>query len=402
MSAHAAAPVRLPEDAVAPPAWQGASRIGFGVGAAALVGAFLLRSGDPAGFAFSYLVAFLFFLTFALGGLFFVLLQYLTRAGWSVTIRRVAEHAMATLPLFAVLFLPIAFGYHELYHWSHADAVAADPILQEKTPYLNAPFFFARAGFYLIAWAVIATFFFRLSRRQDEEGGTAITRRLQTLSAPAMVVYAITQTFASFDWIMSLDPHWFSTIFGVYFFAGQVVAILAFLILVLLLHQRSGRLRGIVSFEHYHDLGKLLFGFVVFWAYIAFSQFMLIWYGNIPEETAWFDHRWHHGWEVVSVGLAVGHFGVPFLFLLSRDVKRRRATLAAATVWLLVVHYVDVFWLVMPTHHTEGVGFGLLDVLCTVGIGGLFVGAFCFASRSSRLVAVGDPRLPEALSFENA
>ncbi|NJL28411.1 MAG: hypothetical protein HC897_11250 [Thermoanaerobaculia bacterium] len=315
--------------------------------------------------------------------------------------RRVAEHIAGTLPLFALLFVPILLGFHHLYEWSHEQAVAGSHVLQHKQPYLNATGFQLRGVVYVAAWALLAWFFRRASMRQDEAGDPAITRRLQSLSAPALIVFGITLTFAGFDWLMSLDPHWYSTIFGVYLFAGSVVAVVATLIVVLLQLQASGVLRRVVSWEHYHDLGKLLFAFTVFWAYIAFSQFMLIWYGNIPEETAWFKHRWQHGWEVVSVLLAAGHFGLPFLFLLSREVKRRRATLLVACGWLLVMHYVDIYWLVMPSLHAEHFQIHWLDAATLVGVGGLFIGALGWTLRGQVLVPVRDPRLAESLAFEN-
>lgn len=345
----------------------------------------------------SYLVAFLFFLSVALGGLFFVLLQHLTRAGWSVVVRRLAEHIAGTLPLFALLFVPIAFGLHDLFHWTEA---GHDPLIEHKSPYLNATAFFLRAAFFLGSWSLLSWWFRKQSIVQDQEGGTAITRRMQTLSAPGMAVFGVTLTFASFDWIMSLDPHWYSTIFGVYFFAGCVVAIFASLILLTLRLQKDGTLR-VVNEEHFHDMGKMLFGFVVFWAYIAFSQFMLIWYGNIPEETAWFDHRLLHGWKPVTIFLAVGHFVIPFLFLLSRAVKRRPGTLVLATCWLLFMHLVDLHWLVMPSFN-EHFHLHVLDLLSVIGIGGLFLGTLGWLMQRRSLVPVGDPRLAESLAFENA
>lgn len=382
--------------------WTQLPRIGAGLGIAGLVLTWLLGQADPAQAIHSYLVAFVFFLSLALGGLFFVVIQFLVRAGWSVTVRRLAEHVMATLPVFAVLFIPIALGVHELYHWSHADAVAHDPILQHKSAYLDISAFHLRAILYFIVWSVIAVYYWRQSQRQDQMGAVSITRRLQTLSPLALIGYALTQTFASFDWLMSLDPHWFSTIFGVYFFAGSVVAILAVIILLAMALQRAGALHDLVTWEHYHDLGKLLLGFVVFWAYIAFSQFMLIWYANIPEETEFFAARWNTDWKSFSIFLAVGHFVLPFFFLLIRDVKRRRITLVAVSCWLLVMHYVDLYWLVMPNFHHEAPNLNPLDLTAVIGVGGVFVAVLATIMRRRPLVPVKDPRLAESLLFENA
>lgn len=348
----------------------------------------------------SYLVAFLFGLSLALGGLFFVLVQYATRAGWSVVVRRMAENAMATLPLFALLFIPIAlFGMDTLYHhWAHP---GDDPILLSKQAFLNPTGFYLRAALYFVVWIAAAIWFYRRSARQDEERTAALTGSMQSVSAPALILFALTTTFAAIDWIMSLDPHWFSTMFGVYFFAGCVVAILCLLILVSLALRRGGRLDGVVTVDHLYDLGKLLFGFVVFWAYIAFSQFMLIWYGNIPEETLFFVHRWHHGWEILSVLLAAGHFGLPFLFLLPMDFKRSGVTLSLAACWLLVMHYLDLYWLVMPSLHHEHIHGDVLDVTCLVGVVALFVAVFTHRMVGHKLVPVGDPRLAESVAFEN-
>ncbi len=215
------------------------------------------------------------------------------------------------------------------------------------------------------------------------------------------MAFAVTLTFASFDWIMSLYPHWFSTIFGVYYFSGAAVGIFALLAILALVLGRANLLAGAVTVEHLHDLGKLLFAFVVFWAYIAFSQFMLIWYGNIPEETAFFADRWNAGWRPVSIALAVGHFVLPFFVLLLRDVKRRAGTFAALGAWMLAMHYLDLYWLVMPTFRPESPTPTLLDLVAFVALGSLFVGALGWLMRRAALVPVRDPRLSESLSFEN-
>lgn len=395
----------LPSDRVALPnqgIWPRLPTLGMAIGVVGLLLTGLLGKGHPADALHSYLVAFLFFLSLGLGGLFFVVIQFLVRAGWSVTIRRLAEHVMATLPLFALLFIPIALGIHEIYHWTHADAVAHDPILQHKAPYLDVGLFHLRAIVYFVIWSAIGLYYWRASRRQDEIGEASITRRLQTLSPLAIILYGLSQTLAAFDWLMSLDPHWFSTIFGVYFFAGSVVGILAVLILLALSLQRAGALHELVTWEHYHDLGKLLFGFTVFWAYIAFSQFMLIWYANIPEETEFFAARWNTGWKSTSIALALGHFVLPFFVLLLRDVKRQRLGLMVVSIWLLAMHYLDLYWLVMPNLHHDGPALALADVTSLIGVGGLFLAVLTRLMAKGALVPMKDPRLAESLLFENA
>ncbi len=376
--------------------------IGLGLGVTFLAAALVLGGGSARSLA-AYLTAYLFAVSIALGGLFFVLLHHATRAGWSTVVRRLAEHLAATLPLFALLFLPIAFALPDLFPWARPEA-AGDPLLAAKAAYLNPGFFLIRAAVCLGAWSLLAWWFRRRSLAQDASGDPGVTRRLQSLAAPGMIALALTLTVAAFDWIMSLDPYWYSTIFGVYFFAGSTVAVLATLILLVLALGGSspgGALGGTVTPEHFHDLGKLLFAFVVFWAYIAFSQFMLIWYGNIPEETLWYAHRIGPGWAGASVALAAGHFVLPFFFLLSRAVKRRAPTLIAGAVWLLAMHYLDLYWLVMPSFDPHGIHPRALDLLTLVGMVGLLAGAFALLMRRRALVPLGDPRLPESLSFEN-
>jgi hypothetical protein len=349
----------------------------------------------------SWLVGALFVLSLALGALFFVLVHHATQAGWSVVVRRLAENAMSTIPWIGLLFVPLLFGMGELFHWSHADAVAADHLLAHKQPYLNVPFFLVRTALYFAVWSGIALWFSRLSRRQDGDGDPEITRRMRRASAPSLILFALTVTFASFDWLMSLQPHWYSTIFGVYFFAGSMVGFFAFLALLALNARSTGLLVELISFEHQHDIGKLLFAFVAFWAYIGFSQFFLIWYGNIPEETAFFATRLTGSWRPASFLLAVGHFIVPFFFLLPRTIKRNSRALAAAAVWLLVMHLLDLHWLVMPNIHPEGMAPSLLDLAALIGSVGVFLAAFGRALRRHPLVPLRDPRLPESLLFEN-
>ena len=391
--------------------WPKLPAIGGAIGVVGLGLAVLLRGEDHHRLAFSYLTGFMFWLTIALGGLFFVILHYLARSGWSVVVRRLAEKVAATLPLFALLFLPIPLLFmHDLFHWSDATAVAHDELLQHKAAYLNVGFFNLRALIYFAAWIGLMLYFNRASRQQDDSADLGITARLNKRSAPAMILFGLTLNYAAVDWMMSLDPHWFSTIFGVYVFAGSVIAIFAILILMCLRLQRRGALEGVVTGEHYHDMGKMLFGFVVFWAYIGFSQFMLIWYANIPEETIWFDHRWHGGWQPVSIFLAVGHFAIPFFWLISQPAKRNRFAMTAGALWLLFMHYVDIYWLVMPTPIPSGEGHSMAaqvfhpaasDVACWLGIGGLFIAYLGYLMRQGSLVPKADPRLAESLTFES-
>lgn len=372
-----------------------------GVGLLALLVSGVLYRADPARFHQAWLLAFLYFLSLALGGLAYVLMMLGARAGTSVSVRRLGETLMATLPLFVPLFVPVLLGLHHVYEWSHADAVARDVVLNHKRAYLNVPFFVGRAALYFVVWSGAAWWFYRRSLQQDESGDPDLTRRMQRLAPPALVVFGVTVTFAAFDWIMALQPHWYSTIFGLYFFAGSFVGAFALMALMATRLHRTGRLGQAITPDHLQDLGKWLFAFVAFWAYLAFSQYLLIWYANIPEETAFYAQRWRHGFQAATVLLVLGHFALPFFFLLPRAVKRSPRALAVAAGWMLLAHLVDLFWLVMPAHAEAHAAVRLVDVTVFIGIGGLFVAAFAWLLRRHAVVPVRDPRLAEALAFEN-
>ena len=367
-----------------------------------------------------------------IGCLFFVTISHLTRAGWNVTVRRIAELYAQCIPVLFILFLPILIplllSYDSLYIWNQGgwslgmgesvkdlketvrNLPVADrpPLEQLKALYLNKGFFALRWVIYFCIWGGMATFFLRTSLKQDQTGDKKLTSWMQAFSAPAMIVFAASIVLSSFDLLMSLSPLWFSTMFPVYFFAGSVLSALALITLTALNMQRSGRITDEVTVEHYHDMGKLMHGFVVFWGYIAFSQFMLIWYANIPEETFWFRYRmdWESGWGVLSLILLVGHLFIPFLFMMGRTMRRNKNLMFIATIYLLVMHWIDLYWLVMPEYSQAGgeMTFGfrtiLIDLACTVGMVGLFLGIFFLITRDKPLVALQDPRLGEALNHE--
>ncbi|MBN1910303.1 MAG: quinol:cytochrome C oxidoreductase [Pirellulales bacterium] len=379
--------------------------------ALAIVGVAVLTLTEQAGgvetdarqrFWAAYLVNFGFYLSLSLGALFFVALQHLVRAGWSVGVRRLAELVAANLIWMGLLFLPILFsGRTFLYSWMDPSVVAGDKLLEWKEPYLNVPFFTARAVGYFVVWGLLAWFFLRQSSRQDASGDPALTRRMEKLAPGTLLLFALTVTFAAFDWFMSLEPHWFSTIYGVYYFAGAIVGAVAVLVLLAAAMQAGGWIHGAITVEHYHELGKLLLGFVVFWGYIAFSQYMLIWYANIPEESVWYLARQSGPWLWCSVALLVGNLFVPFLGLLPREVKRRRITLGAWAVWLLVFHWLDLYWLVMPTFSPASLPFGWPEAGCLVGMGCLFAAGIVHLAARRALAPVGDPRMNESLAYEN-
>jgi len=381
--------------------WQRLPAIAGALGLAAVGTSFALRGGDPARFYHSWLVAFLFFLSITLGAIFFVMVHFAAKAAWGVVVRRLAENLAATVPLFLLLFVPILLGLRELYPWAVPEHVAHDAVLRGKAAWLDPTFFSLRAVLYLGTWSLLAWWYLTLSLRQDRTGQAALTRRMIALSGPGLIVLALTVTFAAFDWIMSLDPHWYSTIFGVYFFSGSVVGAFATLILVAAALTRSGILQQVITVEHFHELGKLLYAFTVFWAYIGFSQFFLIWYANLPEETTWYLRRTEGGWLTLTAGLAAGHFVLPFFFLMSQHTKRRRGLLAFGAAWMLVMHLLDVYWLVMPSYLEGGPDLHPLDLITLVGVGGPVLAVFGLLLRRHALVPSWDPRLVESLGLEN-
>ncbi len=378
------------------------------IGAAALGVALLISTFARGGlehFLHSYLMNVCFVVSISVGALFFVILQHLTRAQWSVVVRRLAELIAATLPWLLIFFVPLLllllFGDSRFYSWKDPSLREADTLVAGKVAYLNAPFFTLRTLVYFAVWIVLARFFWTRSVRQDATGDAKLTLQMQKWSGPAMMALAVTVCFAAFDWLMSLDPHWFSTIYGVYFFSGATVGFFAFVTLVALLLERAGALRGALTSEHYHDLGKFLFGFLFFWAYIAFSQYLLLWYANIPEETGWFLVRQNGGWEWVSLLLVLGH-ALPFCGLMSRASKRNRRVLAGWAAWLLLMHWVDLYWLVMPSYSPDRMPLSIVDAFMVLGVGGLYLSMVIRIARRRSLVPTGDPRLSQSLAFHNA
>ena len=403
MSAHAASipageTTRIPEGA----RWRSYPLIFGAVGILSLLAAyFLARAQDAEGFWFSYLVAFMFGLSIAIGGLFFVIVQFLAKAGWSVVVRRIAENVMGTFPLFAVLFILVVLGLPYTHQqWWHIKA-GTDALVEAKAAYLNSGFFFVRAAVYFAVWCGLALTFRGRSIAQDTSRDQEITYRQQWLAPPALFLFAVTVTFSAIDWMMSMEPHWFSTMWGVYFFAGCVVANFATLTLLARWLQANGFLTHVITVEHYHDLGKLLFGFIVFWSYITFSQYFLIWYANMPEETIWFAQRARGAWSTVGRMLIFGHFLIPFILLLPRGVKRNGLALPLAAVWMLVLHYIDLYFVIMPVHAVAGPRPGPVDLLCLVGVLALQLAVFSRLMASAELLPVGDPRLAESVAFEN-
>lgn len=391
----------------------------LGLGAVGLLATFggMAMEGTQKQAIFSYLVAFFFVATLAVGGMFFSALQHLAGAIWSVSVRRISETmGSMTVPV-ALLALPMLATLPKVLPWLHGEEAHA-PTVVAKQAFLNLPFFYVRAVIYLVCWVIVGWYFYSGSRKMDEapneEAATAQLLKLRKASAPAVIVFGLSLTFAGFDWLMSLSPEWYSTIFGVYIFAGTFLTTLVVITMAVIVLHRAGRLQGVVTTEHLHDLGKLQFGFTVFWTYIAFSQFFLYWYGNIPEETRWFAKRWFvmehdhismehtSSWAVLSVMLVLFHFAVPFFTLLSRNAKRSKTFLVIAACMLVPMHYLDLYWVAMPVLHEEGIAVSWLDITALLGVVGVIGGLYVRQLASAPLTPIKDPFLAASMEFENA
>ncbi len=355
-----------------------------------LIGVFAARQQ----FFQAYLISYLFFIGLALGSMAILMIQYITGGAWGAVIRRLLESSTRTLPLMAVLFLPIALGLGDLYEWARPEHVAHDPILQHKSLYLNVPFFLGRAVFYFAAWITTAYFLNRWSREQDAAADPRLTRRLEMLSRGGLLLYALTMTFASMDWGMSLEPHWFSTLYGVMFMGGQGLSTFAFVIpMAALLAERQPFAR-IISPAHFHDLGKLMLAFVMLWAYFALSQYLIIWSANLPEEIPFYLTRTKGGWEWVAAVLVIVHFVMPFLVLLSRDLKRHARAVSIVALVLIVARFVDLFWLLRPGVVSEGFAIHWLDPAAAAAIGGMWMWLFVSQLKTRPVLPLNDPAIP--------
>jgi len=362
--------------------------------AAAGIGAFL----NPGQFFHSYLLAFLFWLAAALGGLALSMLHHMTGGGWGVVLRRIFEAAARTLPWMALLFVPIAFGMKHLYPWTDTAMVAADHILSEKAAFLNTPFFLARAGIYFAIWCGLAFALSRWSAEQDRNADPAIGVRMQRASAGGLVIYVLSMTFASIDWAMSMEPHWFSTMYGFLFVIGQAIMGLSVAILAARRLSAEAPMNGVFHTGHFHDFGKLLFAFSMVWAYFSFSQFLIIWSANLPEEIPWYQHRLDHGWEYLAIALVAVHFVVPFAVLLSRKTKRNAAVLARMAMWMIAARALDLFFLIGPEAYPNGLAVSWVDLAAIVGLGGIWVSLFTANLKSRPLLPVHDRDFVHAIS----
>ena len=377
-------------------------RLALAIGAlftAILVVGFLL---DRAQFFHSYLFAFCFWAGISVGSLALLMLQHLTGGGWGLVIRRVLEAATRTLPLVVLLFVPIVLGAHSLYSWTHEEEIAKHPVLALKTKYLNLPFFTVRAAVYFAIWLLLAFSLTHWSRMQDQTADRMYTKRMRVLSGPGMVLFVFTVTFASIDWFMSLEPEWYSTIYGFIFVAAWSLSALAFVVAVMANLVREEPMSLVVAQMHFHDLGKLLLALVMLWTYFAFSQFLIVWSGNLPEEIHWYLPRTHGAWGAIALLVVVLHFAFPFLFLLSRSLKRNAGKLVIVAVLILVMRLVDYFWTITPSFTHEHFHISWMDIIAPIALGGLWLAVFARALSQRPLIPINDPQYETVLEQRHA
>jgi hypothetical protein len=346
----------------------------------------------------AYLVAWVYWTGVGLGSLGLLMVHHLSGGAWGVVIRRILEAAARTLPVMAVLGLPILAGTGHLYHWSHADVAAADPVIRDKAAYLNVPFFIFRYVFYFAVWSFMTMRLSAWSAEQDRTGDPALTDKMARLSGGGLLVFGLTVTFAVVDWTMSVNPHWFSTMWGLLYVVGQGLSALAFAIFMLARLSRERPMDHVVNSSHFHDLGKLLFAFIMLWAYLSFSQYIIIYSANTQEEIPHYWVRAQNGWQWVGWALVALHFVLPYVMLLSRDVKRDWSRVSRIALWIVGIRLVDYYWHVAPEFHHEGLSVSLIDLALPIALGGVFVTLFTMQLRGRPLLPLQDAGLAKALT----
>jgi hypothetical protein len=372
--------------------WQRTSLIVGAAGVLLAVVAFLI---DREQFLRSYLFAYLYWTGMALGCLAILLMHHVVGGKWGMLIRRLCEAGARTLPFMALLLIPILLGMTTLYVWARPGA-AHDANIQSKAAYLNVPFFVARAMVYFAIWFLYSNLLSKWSRELDRTHDPRLISKMRAISAPGLVVLTLTTTFAFIDWIMSLEPHWFSTIYGAMFMIGEMLESFAFVIALLIILSKASPLKEHVTPQHTHDLGNMMFAFMVLWAYLSFSQFLIIWAGNLPEEIPWYLSRLRGGWGWVAVTIVMLHFAVPFALLLFRGVKRREDRLFRVCLLMIVIRLVDVYWITEPAFYGQHLRVHWMDFVAPLAVGGLWLAVFFWQLKSRPLVPVGDPRLQGA------
>ena len=350
---------------------------------------------------FNYLVTYLMIVSIGLGALFLIALEYIAGADWSTPFRRIPEFFAGLLPVLFLLVIPILVFNHDIFHWAHKEAVADDKILQGKAPYLNVTFFVVRSLIFISLWTLFFWYLTKNSRKQDETKDQTLTTKNIRVSAVFILVFAISITFTAVDFMMSLEPHWFSTIFGVYYFSGTVLAALAAITLAVILLKEKGYFSPWMTNDHLFSLGALMFAFINFWAYIAFSQYLLIWYADLPEETFWFLTRWKGAWVIFSIALIFVHFLIPYFALLTQPSKMNPKRLKFIAIWLLFAHFLDLFWLVIPNMESlkNGYVFSWIDLVFPIAGLGIVLLVFKQRAQKSNLIPIGDPKLKRGIDF---
>ncbi len=358
-----------------------------------LIGAFV----DRVQFFHAYLVGFVFWTGITLGSLALLMLQHLTGGVWGLMIRRVLEAATRTLPLMVILFLPIIFGLKQIYPWTSGAFMNQTAALQQKARFLNPGFFLTRAAIYFAFWSLLALLLNWLSLEQDRTPAKRINKRLQMVSGPGLALLIISITFASIDWVMSLEPGWSSTIFGLIFVASWSLSALSLTILTMSWLSRREPMSGIVQRSHFLDWGNLLLTLVMLWTYFAFSQYLLIWSGNLPEETSWYVARKHGGWGVIALAIVILQFAFPFLTLLSRAAKKSSDRLATLALLILIMRVLDVIWLIEPAYDPGRFHLSWMDIVAPIAIGGLWIATFAWQLQKRSLMPINDPQIEQAL-----
>jgi hypothetical protein len=357
---------------------------------------------NPRQFFYSYLLAYVLWLGVTLGSLGLLMVQHLSGGAWGFVLRRQLEGAARLVPVMGLLFIPILIGLRTLYPWARSEVVAADPILQGKQIYLNIPFFVLRAGFYFTIWAAIGWVLSYWSLMQDERGEQPLGRRMQAVSAAGLILYVLTMTFASVDWLMSLEPHWYSTIFSIVVISGQGLSAIAVAIIALAALSNDKRMAQVVVPARFHDLGNLMLMFLMVWAYVSFSQFLIIWSANLPEEIPWYTHRIGDEWQWIGLGLVVFHFAIPFALLLSRRTKRIRRRLVPVAVSILVMRTVDLFWVVGPERSPAQFHVHWLDIVLPITLGCVWVALYTRQLQGRSLLPkyVDEGSAPEGMQLD--
>jgi len=386
-------------DSLSLPASANPAKAAFAIGAVGAIGSLVGLAVNPQQFLYAYLVSFSFCISILLASLFFVMLHHVTRSHWSVTVRRIPETFSSYLWVFAILFIPILIGMEHIYDWTQEQTHFAYANLQEhKEPYLNKPFFVIRNIIYFGIWAFLGWKLYQKSIEMDETGNWGIDTTFRKISAPGIFIFSFAVAFASFDWLMTLRFDWFSTMFGVYFFAMFFQAFFAILLIIGYYLRSKGQLLNTIKPVHLNDASKLLFGFTVFYAYIAFSQYFLIYYATIPEETYWFYNRLNAGnWGYLGALMLFGRFIIPFVVLLGKRAKQNPKAVLSMSVLIIICHYIEFFWIAMPELHSS-ISFHWIDLFVLLAFSGLTVGLFFYYFSKKSMVPKNDPNLAESLN----